>query len=271
MTIKRFLIVALVLMLAATAWAGKSGKKGGGDLEQQIADLQKALEQQQAAYEAALAEQFAELSKKIDARFAGLEQKIAEAIRSPEEKEREAQQLLAEVNRLANTAEYDQANAKMAELQRKYGTTDTAKRARRLQQELAVFGKATPADLGIEKWYQGSVDHQNGNTTLLVFWETWCPHCQREVPKLQQMYDKYKGRGLQVVGLTKLTRSATDEAVETFIDEKNVGYPMAKENGNASSYFNVSGIPAAAVVKDGKVVWRGHPARLTDQMIEDWM
>ena len=37
-----------------------------------------------------------------------------------------------------------------------------------------------------------------------------------------------------------------------------------------SQHFNVSGIPAAAVVKDGKIVWRGHPARLTDEMIQGW-
>jgi hypothetical protein len=38
-----------------------------------------------------------------------------------------------------------------------------------------------------------------------------------------------------------------------------------------SDYFAVSGIPAAAVIKDGKVVWRGHPGRLTDDMINAWL
>jgi hypothetical protein len=38
-----------------------------------------------------------------------------------------------------------------------------------------------------------------------------------------------------------------------------------------ASHFGVSGIPAAAVVKGGKVVWRGHPARLSEQMLKDWL
>ena len=42
-------------------------------------------------------------------------------------------------------------------------------------------------------------------------------------------------------------------------------------DGSLSQYFNVGGIPAAAVVKDGKVVWRGHPARLSEQMLKDWI
>jgi hypothetical protein len=29
----------------------------------------------------------------------------------------------------------------------------------------------------------------------------------------------------------------------------------------------VTGIPAAAVVKGGKVIWRGHPAQLTDDVL----
>ena len=47
---------------------------------------------------------------------------------------------------------------------------------------------------------------------------------------------------------------------------------MAKEDGQKmSDRFGVKGIPAAAVVKNGKVVWRGHPARIKDEMIDGWL
>ncbi len=88
---------------------------------------------------------------------------------------------------------------------------------------------------------------------------------------MQATYDKYKDKGLQVIGLTKLTKSSTAEAVSKFIQDNSVGYPVAKENGKTSSYFNVRGIPAAAVTKGGKVVWRGHPARITDEMLTNWL
>ena len=41
----------------------------------------------------------------------------------------------------------------------------------------------------------------------------------------------------------------------------------AKGNGALSQHMNVSGIPAAAVVKDGVVIWRGHPARLDETVL----
>ena len=58
-----------------------------------------------------------------------------------------------------------------------------------------------------------------------------------------------------------MSRNKSKEEVMSFLQDKKVSYPNAKENGKLSSHFNVSGIPAAAVVKDGKIVWRGHPAR----------
>ena len=88
---------------------------------------------------------------------------------------------------------------------------------------------------------------------------------------MQTLYDGLKGEGLQVVGLTKITRSSTEEKVTSFIADKQISYPLAKESGEISSYFNVSGIPAAAVLKDGKVVWRGHPAQLNEAKLKAWM
>ena len=77
---------------------------------------------------------------------------------------------------------------------------------------------------------------------------------------------------VRCAGLTKVTRSATDETVTQFIAQASVGYPVAKEDaGKISNYFNVSGVPAAALVKDGKIVWRGHPARITDTMLQAYM
>ena len=88
---------------------------------------------------------------------------------------------------------------------------------------------------------------------------------------MQKIYEDFGPQGLQMVGLTKITRSATEEGVTAFIKENKLSYPMAKEGGDLSKTFNVSGIPAAAVVKGGKIVWRGHPGRLTDDQIKGWL
>lgn len=88
---------------------------------------------------------------------------------------------------------------------------------------------------------------------------------------MQATYNKFHDDGLAVVALTKITKSSTEEKVTAFIETHSLDFPIAKERGDVSRYFNVSGIPAAAVVKDGKVIWRGHPGQLNDNIIQSWL
>ena len=214
------------------------------------------------------------LDKKMDgAKVAapGAANKAAPAGAASAEDEQKASQLLQAANKAMEDMNFDEAKAKLAELKSKFGTTRAARAASRLEGELAVVGKPA-GDLNVEKWHQGKVSSfDDGKATLLVFWEVWCPHCKREVPKIEETYKKFNGKGLQVVGLTKQSRDKTDDDVAAFIKEKGVSYPIAKEDGDLSTRFGVRGVPAAAVVKGGEVVWRGHPARLTDGMIEKWL
>ena len=184
--------------------------------------------------------------------------------------EQEAQAIYKELTELVQDGELEKAAAKGKDLKGKYAATATYKRARKLLSELEVVGKVIPVDWAgnVEKWYQGDgqIDLSTG-TTMVVFWEVWCPHCRNHMPEMVKTYDQWNSKGLNVVGLTRITKSATEEKVLEFMKENKLNYPIAKENGKLAREFGVGGIPAAAVVKDGKIVWRGHPARLSDDVI----
>jgi len=219
--------------------------------------------------------------QKLEDRLAELETKVAagggkaggKGAVKDEKAEKAASALYQEVTKAIADLDYGTAKAKLGQLKGKYASTTAYRRAKKIERELEVIGKDSPASLEVEKWLanQTSIDLSSNAPTLLVFWELWCPHCRREVPKMQKVYDDFSPQGLQMVGLTKITRSATEEKVNDFIKENKLGYPLAKETGDLSKAFNVSGIPAAAVVKGGKIVWRGHPGRLNDDMIKGWL
>jgi len=222
---------------------------------------------------AALENRLATLEKTLAQRLTSLESKIQQGAQAAPTVDPAAEAAYAEIAKLMADGDFEKAKTQMADFMKKYGATSTAQKARRTYEELSVIGKTAPPSWNIEKWFQGQdqVELAGGKTTLLVFWEEWCPHCKREVPKMQQIYTDLKGQGLQVVGLTKVTRSSTEDKVQSFITENKIDYPIAKETGELSSYFNVSGIPAAAVLKGGKVVWRGHPAQLTEDRLKSWL
>ncbi|MFT7519709.1 MAG: thiol-disulfide isomerase/thioredoxin [Kiritimatiellia bacterium] len=180
--------------------------------------------------------------------------------------EQAARTMVEGIRSKINSLDWDGAKADCAKFASEFGGTQTFRGGNRYCEEAAVVGKDAK-ELDVERWFQGEVSLSSG-PTLLVFWETWCPHCRREVPKIESTYQNFKGKGLNVVGLTKVTRSATDEGVAEFIKENNLTYPMAKEKGgNLSDHYGVRGVPAAALVKDGKVVWRGHPGRLDEALL----
>jgi methyl coenzyme M reductase beta subunit len=87
------------------------------------------------------------------------------------------------------------------------------------------------------------------------------------MPKMEPLSEKWKDK-LTVIGVTKVTKTATDDLVMQFLKDNSIKFPIAKEkDGSISQAYSVSGIPAAAIVKGGKVIWRGHPNKLTDDFL----
>ena len=164
--------------------------------------------------------------------------------------------------------DYTTAKAKLEELTKSHSATKAGKAADRMYKEVGLIGTdAKP--IVVDKWFQGKGDYADAPVTMMVFWEVWCPHCKKEMPSLALKEADLKKKGVQVLGFTKVTKSATDEKVLEFIKENNIKYPIAKEkDASLSEGFNVSGIPAAALVKGGKVIWRGHPGRLDDATLD---
>lgn len=164
------------------------------------------------------------------------------------------------------------ARALYRQLATEYPDTRSARASARTLAELEVLGTALSPSWQSEvlRWFQGegAVDLSQG-VTVVVFFEEWCPHCKRELPQLQELQDRTPG--LQVLGLTRITKSSTPDSVSAFIAEFGLRFPIAQEDGDLTSLLAVTGIPAAAVVQDGVVVWRGHPARLTDEALAGWL
>lgn len=185
--------------------------------------------------------------------------------------EADAAALLRQAQEAVAAGDVATARARIASLQADFPDSRAAGSATRLSAELDLIGSPAPA-LDIERWYQGQADLGSGRVVLLVFFETWCPHCVNATPDLVQRYTRFHADGLEIIGVTRVTKTATDETVQAYIHDNAVPFPIAHDAGSTTSdAYGVSGIPAAAAVRDGVVIWRGHPARLTDEQIAGWL
>ncbi|MGE5518830.1 MAG: redoxin domain-containing protein [Candidatus Dadabacteria bacterium] len=57
-------------------------------------------------------------------------------------------------------------------------------------------------DLKDSSGHQVNTKQLHGKATLLVFWASWCGPCRAEHPELNKLYEKYKSKGLEMVGIS---------------------------------------------------------------------
>jgi len=127
------------------------------------------------------------------------------------------------------------------------------------------------AALAVAHWVKGeSVDVSSG-VHVVEFWATWCPPCRTSIPHLTALQEKFKDRGVNIIGVSD-EELATVEAFVNKMGDK-MAYTVAIDAGATSKgymgKYGVGGIPHAFVVKDGEIVWHGHPMAKLEAAIED--
>lgn len=92
----------------------------------------------------------------------------------------------------------------------------------------------------------------------VVFWATWCVPCLQEIPTLRATQEKYRDRGLQVLGIV-VTINQTEDGVRAAARDLKVNYPILWDDGGAiQERYRVSSIPANFLIgKDGVIRYAG--------------
>lgn len=92
--------------------------------------------------------------------------------------------------------------------------------------------------------------------TIVDFWASWCPPCRAEIPNLINLYEEYKDKGLQVVGVDVWERGEQDgpDAVK----ELGIPYPVMYGGTQATTdIYGISGIPTILVIdSEGTIIAR---------------
>jgi thiol-disulfide isomerase/thioredoxin len=109
-----------------------------------------------------------------------------------------------------------------------------------------------------------------GKVVVIDFWAPWCSPCRRVMPTLEEQFRKHRGRGLLVIGYTRLYGRYSDELenkpkvtageelslIRKYVDRNKITYPIAvSTEGRAFDDYSVTAIPTMAFIDR-----RGHVA-----------
>lgn len=93
-----------------------------------------------------------------------------------------------------------------------------------------------------------------GKAVIVNFWGTYCPPCVREMPLIQEKYEKYKDQGLEIVavniGENKVTISAFLRRLS------NIDFPIAMDpKRDLTKVYDIGQMPATVFIRpDGTVI-----------------
>ncbi len=94
-----------------------------------------------------------------------------------------------------------------------------------------------------------------GKVVILDFWATWCGPCRMEIPGLVRLYQQFRGKGLEVVGLSvEVNDNRPKEYFDKFMSENQITYPMGLATMDTLRNYGVNPIPSTFFLdKNGKV------------------
>jgi thiol-disulfide isomerase/thioredoxin len=148
--------------------------------------------------------------------------------------------------------------AKVPESDRRTLEKDFAKR---------YTGKAAPA-LDVSEWIGQPVtlDKLQGKVVLLDFWGNWCIPCQKTLPHTQELYDKYKNEGLEVIGIHSLKDS---EKAADFISRNKYSFRTGLDTDRTAKSYSVTGWPTYYLIdKQGRLAWGPEHSAPPEKLIE---
>ncbi len=136
---------------------------------------------------------------------------------------------------------------------------------------LKVGDKAPP--LRIATWIKGAplAEFATGRVYVIEFWATWCGPCIQSMPHLSDLQERFKGKGVTIVGVsTRDNNGNTLERATDMIAKKgdSIAYSIAwdQEEETHDAYMKAAGqtgIPTCFVIdRTGSIAYIGDPVWL---------
>lgn len=88
-----------------------------------------------------------------------------------------------------------------------------------------------------------------GKVVFLNFWATWCPPCREEMPSMEKLHQRFKGKDFVILAVDL---QEDEKTVADFVKKYQLSFPVALDSGGRiGGTYGVRGIPTSYIVDQG--------------------
>lgn len=112
-----------------------------------------------------------------------------------------------------------------------------------------------------------------GKYTLIVCWASWCKPCRAQHPGLNSLFEKYKDKGFEMIGLS-LDKDGDQWKKAIAQDKLNWTQTIDPNafDGETAKHYGIEAIPSSFLLdKDGKVLGVASTVKDIDEMISKFL
>lgn len=116
---------------------------------------------------------------------------------------------------------------------------------------IAIFARATPAPQATFVTLKGervATGDLRGRVTVINFWATDCPVCIKEMPDLSATYERFRGRGLELIAVAM--RHDPPNYVIRYVEKNRLPFRVALDPAgeHARAFGNIRLTPTTFVI-----------------------
>lgn len=102
------------------------------------------------------------------------------------------------------------------------------------------------------------LEDYKGKVVLVNLWATWCIPCRKEIPVLVELQEKYKDKGLVVIGLD-IDEEESEQLVRDFAKTMGINYTLGwisdKDKKELLKISRFEGVPQSFLIsRDGEIM-----------------
>jgi thiol-disulfide isomerase/thioredoxin len=114
------------------------------------------------------------------------------------------------------------------------GASNTANANKSATTNTAATGRPMPLDAAVLNMELKALDGQSfkladyaGKVVIVNVWATWCGPCRVEIPELISLYNEFKARDVELIGVTNEDPVEDAALVKNFVKDQKINYRIA--------------------------------------------